>query len=167
KIYNLAKSKNKLVVATGDVHFLDPKDEVYRRIIMYGQGFDDADEQPPLYFRTTDEMIKEFSYLGEAVAEEIVVTNTNLISDMVEYTKPIPDGTFPPKIEGADDELKKIAYERAFKIYGNPLPAIVEERLNRELNSIINNGYSVLYIIAQKLVSKSMQDGYLVGSRGS
>ncbi len=167
KIYDLAKSRNKIVVATGDVHFLNPEDEIYRRIIMCGQGFHDADYQPPLYFKTTDEMLEEFLYFGEEIAEEVVIKNTNLISDLIDKLKPIPDGTFPPKIDGADEELKNMAYNKAVEIYGDPLPNIVEERLNRELNSIIDNGYSVLYIIAQKLVAKSMQDGYLVGSRGS
>jgi DNA polymerase-3 subunit alpha (Gram-positive type) len=167
KIYDLSKSRDKIVVATGDVHFLNPEDEIYRRIIMNGQGFNDAEYQPPLYFKTTDEMLEEFAYLGEEIAKEIVITNTNLISDLIDTVKPIPDGTYPPKIEGADEELKDMAFKNAVKMYGEPLPDIVEERLNRELDSIINNGYSVLYIIAQKLVSKSMQEGYLVGSRGS
>ncbi len=167
KIYDLSKSRNKIVVATGDVHFLNPEDEIYRRIIMCGQGFNDADYQPPLYFKTTDEMLEEFVYLGEEIAKEIVITNTNKISDLIDNVKPIPDGTYPPKIEGADEELKEMAFTNAVKMYGDPLPDIVEERLTRELDSIINNGYSVLYIIAQKLVTKSMQDGYLVGSRGS
>lgn len=167
KIYDLAKKHNKLVVATGDVHFLDPEDEVYRRIIMSGQGFSDADSQPPLYFMTTDEMLKEFSYLGEDIAREVVIENTNIVNNMVEDILPIPDGTYPPIIEGAEEELKNITYAKAHEIYGEDLPDIVKKRLDRELTSIIKNGYAVMYIIAQKLVWKSLEDGYLVGSRGS
>ena len=166
-IYGLGKRFNKPVVATGDVHFLEPEDEVYRRILMYGQKFSDADQQAPLYFKTTDEMLDEFAYLGEKSAYEVVVTNTNLINDMVEEIIPIPEGTYPPIIDGVEDELKEITYKRAAEVYGSPLPEIVSERLDRELNSIIKNGYAVMYIIAQKLVWKSLEDGYLVGSRGS
>lgn len=167
QIYQLGKRYNKLVVATGDVHFLDPEDEIYRRILMTGQGFSDADKQPPLYFMTTDQMLEEFTYLGEDIAREVVIENTNKINDMVENIKPIPDGTFPPIIEGSEVELKDITYKRAHEIYGDELPTIVKKRLDRELNSIIKNGYAVMYIIAQKLVWKSNEDGYLVGSRGS
>lgn len=167
KIVQLGEKYKKLVVATGDVHFLNPEDEIYRRILMYGQGFQDADNQAPLYFKTTDEMLDEFSYLGVEKAKKVVIENTNKIANMCEEIKPIPDGTFPPVIEGADEELRKITNERARKIYGNPLPNIVKERLDKELNSIIKNGYAVMYIIAQKLVWKSLEDGYLVGSRGS
>ncbi len=167
KIYDLGKIHNKLVVATGDVHFLDKEDEIYRRILMSGQKFLDADMQPPLYFRTTSEMLEEFSYLGEEIAEEVVIQNTIKINDIIEECIPIPDGTFPPKIEGADSELRSISEEMAVNKYGNPLPEIVKTRLDRELDSIIKNGYAVMYIIAQKLVSKSIKDGYLVGSRGS
>ena len=167
QIYQLGKRYNKLVVATGDVHFLDPEDEVYRKILMTGQGFSDADLQPPLYFMSTDQMLQEFSYLGEDIAREVVIENTNKINDMIENIKPIPDGTFPPIIEGSEEELKNITYKRAHEIYGDELPDIVKKRLDRELNSIIKNGYAVMYIIAQKLVWKSNDDGYLVGSRGS
>ena len=167
KIVALADEHNKPVVATCDVHFIDPQDAAFRRIIMAAEGFSDADNQAPLYYRTTKEMLKEFEYLGDEKAKEVVITNTNLIADMVEKIKPIPDETFPPKIEGADDELRQICMDKAISIYGDPLPVIVQERLETELNSIISNGYAVLYIIAQKLVWKSVEDGYLVGSRGS
>ena len=167
RIYELGRKYNKMTVATGDVHFLDPEDEIYRRILMSGQGFSDADNQAPLYFKTTDEMLEEFSYLGQDVATEVVVKNTNAINDLIEEIIPIPDGTFPPIIEGADEELKSITYKKAYEVYGDPLPEIVKKRLDRELNSIISNGYAVMYIIAQKLVWKSVADGYMVGSRGS
>lgn len=167
KIVELGEKYNKPVVATCDVHFIDEEHEVFRRVLMAANGFDDADNQAPLYYRTTNEMIEEFEYLGEEKAYEVVVTNTNLIADMVEKILPIPAETFPPKIEGADDELREICMEKAVSIYGSPLPEIVAERLETELTSIIGNGYAVLYIIAQKLVWKSMEDGYLVGSRGS
>lgn len=167
KIVELGEKFNKPVVATGDVHFLDPEDEIYRRILMHGQGYSDAEIQPPLYFKTTDEMLQEFEYLGKDKAEEVVIKNSNLIADMVEDILPIPDGTYPPIIEGAEEELRSMTYKKATEIYGDPLPKIVKERLDKELNSIIKNGYAVMYIIAQKLVSKSLSDGYLVGSRGS
>ncbi len=167
KIIELGKKYNKIVVATGDVHFLKEEDELYRRILMAGQGFEDAEEQAPLYLKTTDEMLEDFSYLGKELAYEVVVKNTNLIADMVEKILPIPDGTFPPIIDGADEEFRAICYEKAHRIYGDPLPEIVEKRLERELTSIINSGYAVMYIIAQKLVKKSNDDGYIVGSRGS
>jgi len=166
-IVELGHEFKKPVVATCDVHFLEPEDEVYRRIIMAGSGFSDADSQAPLYFRTTEEMLREFEYLGADLAHEVVVTNTNLIADMCDEVKPIPDGTFPPVIEGSDEELRRMCEERARSIYGDELPVAVSERLNRELDSIISNGFAVMYIIAQKLVLKSKQDGYLVGSRGS
>lgn len=167
KIVELGERKGKTVVATGDVHFLEPEDEIFRRILMSGQGYEDAEEQAPLYFKTTDEMLDDFSYLGEEKAYEVVVINTNLIADLIEPILPIPNGTFPPIMEGSDNELKNICFSKAKSIYGEKLPEIVESRLKRELNSIIGNGYSVMYMIAQKLVKKSNEDGYLVGSRGS
>ena len=167
KIYDLGREMDRPVVATCDCHFLDPKDEVFRRIIMAGQGYGDADNQPPLYFRTTDEMLKEFDYLGEEACREVVIENTQKIADMVESVKPIPDETFPPKIEGAEDDIRNMTMNKVHSIYGENLPEVVQKRLDKELNSIINNGYAVLYLIAQKLVAKSLEDGYLVGSRGS
>lgn len=167
RIVKLGEKFKKPVVATCDIHFMDPGDEVFRRILMAGQGFTDADNQAPLYFRTTDEMLEEFKYLGKEKSFEVVVTNTNQIADMIEDIAPVPSGTFPPKMIGAEDEIKKLSEEKAKAIYGDPLPKIVEDRLEKELNSIIKNGFSVMYIIAQKLVWKSVSDGYLVGSRGS
>ncbi len=167
KIVDIGRELNIPVCATCDVHFLNPQDELYRRIIMAGQGFDDADEQAPLYFRTTDEMLKEFDYLDEATAREVVIDNPNKIADMFEEIKPVVDGTYNPVIEGSDEEIERLTYEKARQIYGDPLPEIVEARIKKELNSIITNGFSVMYIIAQKLVKKSNDDGYLVGSRGS
>ena len=167
KIVKLGDQFRKPVVATCDVHFMDPEDEIYRRIIMAGNGFSDADNQAPLYLRTTEEMLEEFSYLGSEKAEEVVITNTNKIADMIEKISPIHPDKYPPVIENSDQDLKDICFNKAHEMYGENLPAIVEERLNRELNSIISNGYAVMYIIAQKLVWKSNEDGYLVGSRGS
>jgi len=167
KVVELGEIYGKLVVATCDVHFMNPEDEVYRRIIMAGKGFADADMQAPLYFRTTEEMLAEFQYLGSKKAEEIVITNTNLIADMIDKIEPCSPRKCPPEIENSDQDLRDICYNRAHEIYGPKLPPIVEERLERELNSIISNGYAVMYIIAQKLVWKSNEDGYLVGSRGS
>ena len=167
RIVKLGEDFGKLVVATCDVHFLDPEDEVYRRIIMAGKGFKDADDQAPLYLRTTEEMLAEFAYLGSAKAEEVVITNTNKIADMCEKISPVRPDKCPPVIENSDQMLRDICYNKAHKMYGNPLPEVVHARLERELNSIISNGYAVMYIIAQKLVWKSNEDGYLVGSRGS
>ena len=167
RIVSLGEIFKKPVVATCDVHFLDPQDEVYRRIIMAGKGFSDADDQAPLYLRTTEEMLEEFSYLGSAKAEEVVITNTNRIADMCEPISPVRPDKCPPVIENSDGMLRKICYDRAHALYGDDLPPVVEERLERELKSIIGNGYAVMYIIAQKLVWKSNEDGYLVGSRGS
>ena len=167
RIVELGERFNKPVVATCDVHFLDPGDEVYRRIIMAGKGFAGADEQSPLYLRTTEEMLEEFSYLGSDKAMEVVVTNTNRIADMVETMAPVRPDKCAPVIEDSDKTLTDICYNKAHEIYGDELPDIVEQRLKRELNSIISNGFAVMYIIAQKLVWKSVEDGYLVGSRGS
>ena len=167
RIVKLGETFQKLVVATCDVHFLDPEDEVYRRIIMAGKGFKDADEQAPLYLRTTEEMLKEFDYLGSEKAEEVVITNPNKIADMCEKIAPVRPDKCPPVIENSDQMLRDICYTKAHSMYGEELPSIVKERLDRELNSIISNGYAVMYIIAQKLVWKSNEDGYLVGSRGS
>ena len=167
KICRLGEQWKKPVVATCDVHFMDPEDEVYRRIIMAGKGFADADDQAPLYLRTTEEMLAEFSYLGPEKAEEVVITNTNLIADLCEKVTPIHPDKCPPVIENSDQTLRNICYNKAHEIYGENLPEIVVERLERELKSIIGNGFAVMYIIAQKLVWKSNADGYLVGSRGS
>ena len=167
RIVSLGEKLGKKVVATCDAHFMDPEDEIYRRILMAGQGYQDADEQAPLYLRTTEEMLKEFSYLGEEKAYEIVVTNTNLISNMCEEISPISSEKCPPHLENAEKEIEEICTNKAKELYGDPLPKIVQDRLNKELDSIIKNGFSTLYIIAQKLVWKSNEDGYLVGSRGS
>lgn len=168
RVVKLGEQFQKPVVATCDVHFLDPEDEVYRRIIMTGKGFKDADDQAPLYLRTTEEMLNEFSYyLGSEKAEEIVITNTNMIADMCDRIAPVRPDKCPPVIENSDQQLTDICYRKAHEMYGDELPDIVEARLKRELNSIISNGFAVMYIIAQKLVWKSVEDGYLVGSRGS
>jgi DNA polymerase-3 subunit alpha (Gram-positive type) len=167
RIVELSKEYGKLTVATCDVHFMNPEDEIYRRILMAGKGFADADQQAPLYYRTTEEMLAEFYYLGEKEAFEVVVENTNKIADLIEKINPVPPEKYPPKIDGSDEELKRICYEKAKSMYGENLPFIVSERLERELHSIITNGFAVMYIIAQKLVWKSNEDGYLVGSRGS
>ncbi|HWJ03348.1 MAG TPA: PolC-type DNA polymerase III, partial [Verrucomicrobiae bacterium] len=155
------------VVATGDVHFLDPVDEVYRRILMAGKGFEDADDQAPLYLKTTAEMLDEFSYLGQAKAEEVVIRNPREIAAKVEQLKPFPDEFFPPVIPGAEEQIEEMTISKAKELYGEPLPETVQKRIDKELNSIINNGFSVLYLIAHLLVKKSNEDGYLVGSRGS
>ncbi len=167
EIVALGEKYHKLVVATCDVHFLDPEDEVYRRIIMASKGFKDADNQAPLYLRTTEEMLKEFEYLGKEKAEEVVITNTNLIADMIERISPVRPDKCPPVIENSDENLREICYNKAHFIYGENLPPQVSKRLEKELDSIIGNGFAVMYIIAQKLVWKSNEDGYLVGSRGS
>ncbi len=167
KIVRLGEQFRKPVAATCDVHFLNPEDEIYRRIIMAGQGFPDADNQAPLYLRTTEEMLEEFAYLGSDKAEEVVITNTNLIADMIECMSPVRPDKCPPVIEDSDRQLTEICYNRAHELYGETLPQIVEDRLKKELHSIISNGFAVMYIIAQKLVWKSVEDGYLVGSRGS
>ena len=167
RIVKLGEQFNKPVVATCDVHFLDPADEVYRRIIMAGKGFKDADEQAPLYLRTTEEMLEEFQYLGSGKAEEVVITNTNLIADQIETISPVRPDKCPPVIPDSDKTLTEICYRKAHELYGEELPKIVVDRLEKELHSIISNGFAVMYIIAQKLVWKSVEDGYLVGSRGS
>ncbi len=167
RIVDLGKRYNKPVVATCDVHFMDPQDEAFRRILMDGKGFNDADNQAPLYFRTTDEMLEEFSYLGEETAYQVVVENTNKIADMIDDIQLLPDESHPPHLDGAEEELIEISKKKAYELYGDPLPEIVQKRMDKELHSITTYGYSVLYVIAQKLVWKSLADGYLVGSRGS
>lgn len=167
KIVALGEKMNKKVVATCDVHFLDAKDEIYRRILQAGQGYGDADFQAPLYFRNTEEMLHEFEYLGEEKAYEIVVTNTNLIADMIDEIRPVPHGQFSPKIEGSEDDIRNISRANAENLYGTPLPQIVEDRLNAEIESVVDHGYADLYNIARLLVEHSTADGYIVGSRGS
>ncbi len=167
KIVDLGEKLDKPVCATCDVHFMDPQDEIYRRILQAGQGYEDADMQAPLYLRTTEEMLNEFEFLGKEKAYEVVVTNTNKISDMCERISPISPEKCPPHIPGCEETIKQIAYDKAHELYGENLPKIVQERLDKELDSIIKNGFSVMYIIAQKLVWKSNEDGYIVGSRGS
>lgn len=167
QILSLADELGKPCVATGDVHFLEPEDEAFRRILMAGMGFKDADNQAPLYFKTTDEMLEEFSYLGSDRAMEVVITNTNLIADWCDTLRPVPRENYPPKMDHSAEDLERMCYEKAKRMYGDPLPEKVQARLERELGSIIGNGYDVMYMIAQKLVAKSLEDGYLVGSRGS
>jgi DNA polymerase-3 subunit alpha (Gram-positive type) len=167
KIYEIGENLGIPVVATGDVHFLNPEDEVFRRIIMAGKRFADADRQAPLYFKTTEEMLDEFGYLGKDAAVEVVVTNTNQISERINDLTPVPLETYPPTLPGAEQKLRDITWMEAKKRYGDPLPDLVKERLERELRAITDNGYAVMFIIAQRLVSKSLEDGYLVGSRGS
>ena len=167
KVAELAKKLGKMLIATCDVHFLNPEDAIYRAILMKGKGFKDADLQPPLYLRTTEEMLAEFEYLGKEAAYEAVVTNPRKINDMVEKFKPIPDDLYSPMIPGADEQIENMSYTKARSLYGENLPEIVEARLKQELTPIIGHGFSVLYLIAHKLVKKSNDDGYLVGSRGS
>ena len=166
-IVKLGRNMNKPVVATGDVHFLDPQDEYFRRILMHGQGFGDAEFQPPLYFKTTSEMLEDFSYLGTEIAKEVVIEAPRRIMASIDNIEPIPQGLATPEIPGSDEQIRKMAIDNARKIYGNPLPDMVENRLDKELKSIIEHGFAVLYLIAHKLVQKSLEDGYLVGSRGS
>ncbi len=166
RIVALADKLGKMTVATCDVHFLDPEDEIYRCVLQAGQGYSDAEEQPPLYLRTTDEMLAEFEYLGDR-AYEIVVENTNKIADEIEVIRPVPAGFYPPNIPGSDDTLRNSSYEKAKRIYGDPLPELIEKRLTRELDAIIGNGYSIMYITAKELVAESARNGYTVGSRGS
>lgn len=167
KVYEIGKKLGIPVVATGDVHFINPRDMVFRKIILSGKGFQDADSQAPLFLHTTSEMLEEFKYLGEAAAREVVIENPNAINEKIGQLLPVPLETHPPTIEGAEQQLEELTWQRAHALYGSPLPGIVEDRLRKELRSIIGNGYAVLFIAAQKLVSKSNEDGYLVGSRGS
>ena len=167
KVVALAKKLGKPIVATTDAHFLNPEDKICRAVLMHSKGYSDADLQPPLYLRTTDEMFAEFDYLDEATAHEAIVTNPNKIAEAVEFLKPIPDGLYSPQVPGAEEEIREISYSKAKKLYGENLPALVEERLEQELKPIIGHGFAGLYMIAQRLVKKSNDDGYIVGSRGS
>ena len=167
KVVEIGEKMGMPVCATCDVHFMDKEDAIFRAVLMAGQKFDDADNQPPLYYRTTAEMLSEFEYLGSEKAEEVVITNPNKVADVIDVVEPLPSGSFPPSIEGSEQLLQDITWKRAHEIYGENLPEIVENRLKRELDSIIGNGFSVMYISAQKLVKFSEDNGYLVGSRGS
>ncbi|HWP98626.1 MAG TPA: PolC-type DNA polymerase III [Syntrophomonadaceae bacterium] len=167
RIIELGKRLGKPVVATGDVHFLDPEHEIYRRIIQSGQGYEDAQVQAPLYFRTTEEMLAEFAFLGEEDSQALVIDHPAHLAEMVDNIKPVPDGFYPPTIDRAEEEISSLTWEQAAVLYGSPLPELVKARIERELDAITRHGFSVLYLIAQKLVKKSNQDGYLVGSRGS
>ena len=166
-IVALGKELGKPVCATGDVHFLDPEDEIYRHILLASKGFEDADEPLPIYFKTTTEMLEEFSYLGKDTAYEVVVRNTNLIADWCEPIEPLPKGLFAPKLEDSDGELKRLVWGKAHELYGEEPPQIVVDRINVELGDIIRCKYDVIYMSAQKLVQNSLEHGYLVGSRGS
>ena len=167
KIVELGERYGKPVVATCDAHYFDEEEALYRRILMAGQGFKDVEGDEGLYFRTTQEMMEEFSYLGEETARRVVIENTNMIADMIEPMMPVPEGKFPPSLPNAEEELRRSCEERAVSMYGDPLPEEIRARLDKELNSIIDNGYAVMYRAAQLLVEKSLSDGYLVGSRGS
>jgi DNA polymerase-3 subunit alpha (Gram-positive type) len=167
KIYNLGKNLKKPVVLTGDVHFVNPEDEILRKILLNAQGFHDADKESKLFLKTTEEMLDECKYLGAAIADEVVIKNPNIIADEVEDVKPFPDELYPPKIIGAEQEIIDMTYQQARELYGENLPSIVESRIERELDSIVNNDFAVIYLVAHKLVKKSIEDGYLVGSRGS
>ena len=166
-ICETAKELDLPVVATGDVHFLRPEDSVYRTILLQGQGFEDAERPAPLYFRTTDEMLSEFQYLGEDLARKVVITDPNYIASQIEELTPIPQGLHAPKIPAAAEQLQQVCYQSARAIYGDPLPELVAQRLEKELKAIIGNGYAALYWTARQLVQKSNSDGYMVGSRGS
>lgn len=166
-IIKIADRLSKPVVATGDVHFLNKTDASYRAILQAGAGYKDVDNQAPLYFKTTDEMLSDFAYLGKEKAYEVVVKNTNMIADMIEDIRPVPEGNFPPSIPGSDEIIEEVTYSKAKEIYGDPLPELIQKRLDKELGSIIKNGFSIMYVTAQKLVADSVEHGYLVGSRGS
>ena len=166
-IVNLGRELNLPVVATGDVHFLNPEDSIYREILLAGQGYEDAAHQPPLYLRTTTEMLDEFAYLGEETAWEVVVANPGKIAAAIEDIAPIPDGLHPPHIPRAEEEIREMSWGQLRKLYGSQPPELVTARLERELEAICDNGYASLYLIAHRLVQKSLSDGYLVGSRGS